>query len=78
MKYFGGNLSLPLGRASVGMATECRLAGKSVLVSNRMGLTVQELVEHRGVAFRHRVTPYYHVAERHVVTWFEAVLRSAP
>lgn len=78
MKYHGGSLPLPLGRASVGMAGECVLAGKSVLVTNRMGLTVQDLVEHHGVMFRYRVTPASTVAEGHVRNWFETVLRSAP
>lgn len=78
MKYFGGNLSLPIGRASVGMAAECVLGGKSVLVTNRMGLTVQDLVEHHDVAFRYRVTPKSPTAERHVRSWFQSVLRLAP
>lgn len=74
MKYHGGNLSLPLGRASVGMAGECLLTGKSVLVTNRMGLTVQDLVEHHGVTFRYRVTPASAVAEGYVRSWFMGVL----
>lgn len=78
MKYFGGNLSLSIGRAAVDMASECVLAGKSVLVTNRMGLTVQDLVEHHNVAFRYRVTPKSPTAEKHVRTWFQATLRSAP
>lgn len=78
MKYFGGDLSLSIGRASVGMASECQLADKSVLVTNRMGLTVQDLVEHHKVAFRYRVTPKSPVAEGHVRSWFQSVLRLAP
>lgn len=74
MKYHGGNLSLPLGRASVGMASECALHGKSVLVTNRMGLTVQDLVQHHGVMFRYRVTSTSPVAEGHVRSWFMGIL----
>lgn len=74
MKYFGGKLSLPVGRASVGMAVECDLAGKSVLVTNRLGYTVQDLVEHHGVTFRYRVLPANPTAEYHLVQHFRTLL----
>lgn len=74
MKYFGGKLSLPVGRASVGMAVECALAGKSVLVTNRLGYTVQDLVEHHGVTFRYRVLPVNPTAEYHLVKHFQTLL----
>lgn len=74
MKYFGGKLSLPVGRASVGMAVECALAGKSLLVTNRLGYTVQDLVEHHGITFRYRVMPTNPIAEYHVVQRFRALL----
>ena len=74
MKYFGGKLSLPVGRASVGMAVECDLAGKSVLVTNNLGYSVQDLVEHHGIAFRFRVLPTNPTAEHHVVKRFRSLL----
>lgn len=73
-KFYGGNLQLPVGRMSVGMAVECQLAGKSVLVSNRIGLTVQDLVEHHNISFRYRVTPASSTAEFHMVSRFEGML----
>lgn len=74
MKYYGGKLSLPVGRAAVGMAVECVLAGKSVLVTNRLGYTVQDLVEHHGVTFRYRVLPTNPTAEYHLVKHFQTLL----
>lgn len=74
MKYFGGNLTLPVGRASVGMVVECALAGKSVLVTNRKGYSVQDLVEYHGVTFRFRVLPTNSIAEYHLVKSFQALL----
>lgn len=70
MKYHGGNLGLPLGRASVGLAVECAVTGKSVLMTNQLGFTVQDLVEGHGVRFRFRVLPSNPIAEGHVVRWF--------
>ncbi len=55
MKFYTGKLSLPVGRASIGMALECGLTGKSVLVTNQLGYTVQDLVQHHMVAFRFNV-----------------------
>lgn len=78
MKYYQGNLSLPLGRASVGMSIECVLDGRSVLVTNRLGLTVQDLVEHHRICFRFRVKPSDKTAEYHLRTWFEGMLHQAP
>lgn len=74
MKYFGGKLSLPVGRASVGMAVECVLAGKSVLVTNRLGYTVQDLVEYHGVTFRYRILPVNPIAVHHLIKHFRTFL----
>ncbi|MDR6955514.1 hypothetical protein J2X65_004894 [Ancylobacter sp. 3268] len=74
MKYFGGKLPLPVGRASVGMVVECALTGKSVLVTNQLGYTVQDLVEHHGVTFRYRVLPGNPKAEYHLVQRFRSLL----
>lgn len=74
MKYYGGKLALPIGRASVGMAVERALSGKSVLVINRLGYRVQDLVEHHGVTFRYRVLPVNPISEQHLVQHFMTLL----
>lgn len=76
-KYYGGNLSLPLGRAMVGLTAECDLAGKSVLVTNRNGATVEDLLIHYGVDFRFLVTPGSK-GERYLISLFADYLRVAP
>lgn len=77
-KYYGGDLSLPVGRAVVGLAVECGLKDKSVLVTNQNGMTVQDLVEHYGVAFRFLIKPSNLIGEYHLVQRFQALLRAAP
>lgn len=74
MKFYTGKLSLPLGRASIGLALECGLTGKSVLVTNQLGYTVQDLVQHHRVAFRFNVLPSNSTAEWHVTNWFSTLL----
>ncbi len=76
-KYYGGNLPLPLGRAVVGLAVECDLAGKSVLVTNQNGSTVEDLVKHYGVEFRFLVVPSGK-GESHLISLFEQFLIAAP
>lgn len=76
-KYYGGNLPLPLGRAIVGLAAECDLAGKSVLVTNQNGPTVEDLVAHYGVEFRFLVVPSGK-GEPHLISLFEQFLIAAP
>jgi hypothetical protein len=76
-KYYGGNLPLPLGRAVVGLAVECDLAAKSVLVTNQNGPTVEDLIAHYGVDFRFLVTPRGK-GESHLVSLFEQFLIAAP
>jgi len=74
MKFYTGKLSLPIGRASIGMALECGLSGKSALITNQLGYTVQDLVQHHSVAFRFNVRPSNSTAEGHVRTWFSTFL----
>lgn len=74
MKFYTGKLSLPLGRASIGMALECGLSGKSALITNQLGYTVQDLVQHHSVAFRFNVLPSNSTAEWHVTKWFSTFL----
>lgn len=74
MKFYTGRLSLPLGRASIGMAMECGLAGKSVLITNQLGYAVQDLVQHHRVAFRFNVLPSNSIAQWHVTNWFSIFL----
>lgn len=74
MKFYTGKLSLPLGRASIGMALECGLSGKSALITNQLGYTVQDLVQHHSVAFRFNVLPSNSTAEWHVKNWFSTFL----
>jgi len=76
-KFYGGNLPLPLGRAMVGLATECDLAKKSVLVTNRNGATVQDLIQHYHVDFRFLVTPSGK-GEGHLISLFRQFLWTAP
>lgn len=76
-KYYGGNLPLPLGRAVVGLAAECDLSGKSVLVTNQNGPTVEDLIAYYGVDFRFFVTPNGK-GESHLITLFEQFLIAAP
>lgn len=77
-KYYGGNLSLPVGRAVVGLAVECDLKDKSVLVTNQNGLTVQDLVQHYGIAFRFLVKPSNPKGEYHLIQKFGQLLQAAP
>lgn len=77
-KFYTGNLTLPLGRAAVGMAIECDLANKSVLVTNRMGFSVQDLVEHHDVSFRFCIHPSNPTGEYHLRRRFEQILAKAP
>lgn len=74
MKFYTGKLSLPLGRASIGMALECGLSGKSALITNQLGYTVQDLVQHHGVAFRFNVLPANSTAEWYAKNWFSTLL----
>lgn len=74
MKFYTGKLSLPLGRASIGMALECGLSGKSALITNQLGYTVQDLVQHHNVAFRFNVLPANSAAEWYVKNWFATLL----
>lgn len=74
MKFYTGRLSLPLGRASIGMALECGLSGKSALITNQLGYTVQDLVQHHSVAFRFNVLPSNPTAEWHVKNWLSTLL----
>lgn len=74
MKFYTGKLTLPLGRASIGMALECGLYGKSALITNQNGYSVQDLVQHHNVAFRFNVLPSNWKAEWHVKKWFSAFL----
>ena len=74
MKFYTGKLTLPLGRASIGMALECGLSGKSALITNQNGYSVQDLVQHHSVAFRFNVIPSNPKAEWHVKKWFSAFL----
>lgn len=74
MKFYTGKLSLPLGRASIGMALECGLSGKSALITNQLGYTVQDLVQHHSVAFRFNVLPSNPTAEWYVKNWFSTLL----
>jgi hypothetical protein len=76
-KFYGGNLPLPVGRAVVGLAAECNLAKKSVLVTNQNGPTVQDLVEHYGVEFRYLVKPSGK-GESHLISLFQKFLSAAP
>jgi hypothetical protein len=77
-KYYGGNLPLPLGRSMVGLDAECYLAGKSVLVTNQNGGTVDNLITHYGVSFRFLVRPGRSQAIYHMTKLFEDFLHSAP
>ena len=74
MKFYTGKLSLPIGRASIGMALECGLTGKSVLVTNQLGYSAQDLVQHHGVGFRFNVLPSNPTAEWYVRQWFSTFL----
>lgn len=77
-KFYTGNLTLPLGRAAVGMAVECDLADKSLLVTNRIGFAVQDLVEHHDVTFRFCIQPSNPTGEYHLRRRFELILAKAP
>ncbi len=76
-KFYGGKLPLPLGRALVGLAAECDLAGKSVLVTNQNGVTVEDLLTHYGVEFRFLVVPGAK-GESHLIALFEQFLLASP
>lgn len=83
-KYYGGNLSLPIGRAVVGLATDCGMIaplhsnGRSVLVTNQNGRTVEDLVQHYGVTFRFLVKPSNARGVYHLVRRFRTMLNTAP
>lgn len=83
-KYYGGNLSLPIGRAVAGLAVDCgmttpfHLSGKSVLVTNQNGPTVETLVQYYGVTFRFLIKPSNGFGIYHIVKRFRAMLVAAP
>lgn len=83
-KYYGGNLSLPIGRAVVGLATDCGMTaplhsnGRSVLVTNQNSSTVEALIRHYGVTFRFLIKPSNSFGIYHLVQRFRAMLNSAP
>lgn len=82
-KYYGGNLSLPIGRAVVGLAIDCDMAtapsvlSSSVLVTNQNGVTVEQLIAHYGVTFRFLITPANPTGEYHLGRIFRALLNTA-
>ena len=77
-KYYGGNLSLPIGRSMVGLSVDCQLRNKSVLVTNQNGRTVESLIRHYGVAFRFLIEPSNPSAEAKLVQLFQNFLQAAP
>lgn len=76
-KFYGSDLPLPIGRGVVGLAAECDLAGKSVLVTNRNGATVEDLIRHYRIEFRFLVTPSGK-GESHIESLFKQFLLAAP
>lgn len=84
VKYYGGNLSLPIGRAVAGLAVDCgmttpfHLSGKSILVTNQNGSTVETLVQYYGVTFRFLIKPSNGLGLYHMVKRFRAMLVAAP
>jgi hypothetical protein len=83
-EYYGGNLSLPIGRAVVGLAVDSGMTarfhsnGRSVLVTNQNGPTVETLVQHYGVTFRFLIKPSNTFGLCHLVQRFRAMLNAAP
>lgn len=77
-KYYNSNLTLPLGRAYLGLAADCNLPGKSVLVTNQNGRTVEELSIFYGLDFRFLIKPSNTIGEYHLIRCFEKFLISAP
>lgn len=83
-KYHGGNLALPIGRAVAGLAVDCgmttpsHLSGRSVLVTNQNGLTVETLVQYYGITFRFLIKPSNCFGLYHLVKRFRAILVAAP
>lgn len=83
-KYYCGNLTLPIGRAVAGLAVDCgmttpsHLSGKSVLVTNQNGLTVETLVQYYGITFRFLIKPSNGAGLYHLVNRFRAILVAAP
>jgi hypothetical protein len=83
-KYYGGNIPLPIGRSMVGLAIDCGMAqpfhssGKSVLVTNQNGSTVEKLVQFYGVTFRFLIKPSNRIGVYHTVQRFRAMLVAAP
>jgi hypothetical protein len=84
VKYYGGNIPLPIGRAVVGLAIDCGMtqpfhsSGKSILATNQNGPTVEKLVQYYGVTFRFLIKPSNGVGLRHIVQRFRAMLVAAP
>lgn len=82
-KYYGGNLSLPIGRAVVGLAVDCDMAtihpfvSPSVLVTNQNGFTVEQLIAHYGVTFRFLITPANPRGEYFLEDLFRELLKTA-
>ncbi|WGG58799.1 hypothetical protein [Brucella intermedia] len=77
-KFYGNDLPLPIGRSLVGLAIECDLKNKSVLVTNQNGFAVQDLVEHYGVTFRFLIKPSNPTGEYHLIKSFKHLLSAAP
>lgn len=83
-KYYGGNIPLPVGRSVVGLAIDCAMAqpshsnGKSVLVTNQNGATVEKLVQFYGVTFRFLIKPSNSRGVYYTVQSFRTMLAAAP
>lgn len=77
-KYHGANLALPIGRAMVGLAQDCSLAGKSTLVTNRNGVSVERLIQAYQLDFRFLITPGNARGLYHLRAAFKARLATTP
>lgn len=76
-KYYAGDLPLPLGRAAVGLERDCSLSGKSVVVTNQNGPTVEQLVTHYGIAFRFLIKPSNSAGLYYARLLFREILRNS-
>lgn len=83
-KYYGGNLGLPVGRAVVGLALDCRMTAhlhrrrRSFLVTNQNGPTVKTLLQYYGIAFKYWVKPSVGTGRHFLIKRFRALLVAAP
>ena len=76
-KFYSSSIPLPIGRGVIGLAIECDLFNKSVLVTNQNAYNIEKLIKHYGLEFRYLVSPGSK-GEYWTMQFLKNILLSAP